>query len=125
MSNLVLIHDPNNADSRAFFAAYGGSFQTVLTPDAANNPPIPYLQGYPSVMYDVPAYQQVAQTVTNTNPDGSTYQVTIPAYNVPASKAIIYNPPDLATVQAAVDAVNALTTVQAVQAYPIPAWPVA
>jgi hypothetical protein len=61
-------------------------------------------------MYDVPAYNQVAQTITMTNPDGTTYQVTIPAYNVPASKAIIYNPPDFATVQAAITAVNSRAT---------------
>jgi hypothetical protein len=107
MNNSTLIHDPNNVTSRAYQAAYGNNFDAILTPDAQGNPPIPYLQGYPSVMYDVPAYNQVAQTVTMTNPDGSTYQVTIPAYNVPASKAIIYDPPDWVTVQALIDAANA------------------
>jgi hypothetical protein len=101
---IVLIHDPNNAVSTAYKNAYGSQCDSIETPDAQGNPPIPYLQGYPSVMYDVPAYNQAAQVVTNTNPDGTTYQVTIPAYNVPASKAIIYNPPDFATVQAAVAA---------------------
>jgi len=103
----ILIHNDLVEASVNFKNQYGSNCSSILEPDARGNPPIPYLQGYPSVMYDVPAYRQVAQTTTNTNPDGSTYQVTIPAYNVPASKAIIYNPPDWNTVQTAIDAVNA------------------
>jgi len=103
---ITLIHDPTVAASAAFDAAYGAQCDAVLTREPNGPPPIPYLQGYPSVMYDVPAFNQPAQTITNTNPDGTTYQVVVPAYNVPASKAIVFDPPDFATVEDAVTAAN-------------------
>ena len=86
---IILLHDELNAQSRAFLAQYGPSFDSVLTTDRQGSHPWPQVQGYPSVLFDIPAHVVPASG-------------NIPAHSVPAGKGLIYNPPDFATVQAEV-----------------------
>lgn len=51
MSGLTLLHDPNNADSVAFFTLFGES-GTVIADHAACVAVMANFQGYPTVLYE-------------------------------------------------------------------------